>query len=145
MKKYAIASLAMVIAVAVPTAVSAAAKQYQGPINGGGTVEFAIKRTDNGKKLVKWIWRDMPAACNSGAEEVSGSISFKVRVKNGKFELDAIQGTPQNPTARMTAEGDVGRNNADGTIRVHGSAVPIDDGGTANCDTGKETWTASKV
>lgn len=145
MRKYTIASLAAVLALALPTTVGAATKKFEGAIDNGGTVEFSIKKTNDGKKLVRWIWRDMPAACNGGAEEVSGSIGFNVKVKNNKFELDAIQGTSQNPTARMTAEGTVNRNNASGELRVHGSAVPIDGGGTDNCDTGKEDWSASKV
>ena len=145
MRKYTIAAMGAVIALALPTTVSAAAKKYEGPIENGGTVEFSIKKTNNGKKLVKWVWLDMPAACDGGAEEVSGEISFNVKVKNNRFKLDAIQGTPQNPTARMTAKGKINGDNATGEIRVHGSSVPIDGGGTAPCDTGTEDWSASRV
>jgi hypothetical protein len=146
MRNYIIASIAAVFALALPVTVSAAAKKYEGTVANGGTLEFSIKKTNHGKKLVKWIWRDIPADCDSGPEEVSGEISFKAKVKHNKFELDAIQSTPQDPvTARMTAEGHVNGDNVSGEIRVHGSDVALDEGGTADCDTGTEDWSASKV
>ena len=133
-----------VVGLVAPTTVGAATKSYNGTFEPGGTLSFKVKNTNNGKKVKAFTFVGFPVQCNSGPETTSGNLSFAPKVKDKKFEADAILGNPSNPQARLTLLGKLkGGGEAEGTMKVKGSKVPIDPSGSGNCSSPKTDWTAS--
>ncbi len=91
-----------VVGLVAPTTVGAATKSYNGTFEPGGTLSFKVKNTNNGKKVKAFTFVGFPVQCNSGPETTSGNLSFAPKVKDKKFEADAILGNPSNPQARLT-------------------------------------------
>src|SRR5690349_259198 len=96
-----VAAAAMLVSVA---AAGAAGKTttYNGEIDNGGTIQLKVKKSKKkGKKktrVVLFRFEGLPVACGAnGAGTTSGALDFKVPVKRGKFEIDAIIGKPSNP------------------------------------------------
>jgi hypothetical protein len=136
------------VALVAPATVGAATKVYEGTVTPGGTVKFKLKTTENGKKVAGFRFSGVPAVCTSGAETVSGRITFADRVENNRFQFRAVAGNPQNPQAAAIVKGEISRNSAEGTIRVHGRKVLVDppaNGQRSECETGTLDWTAEKV
>lgn len=81
-------------------------------------------------------------------EATSGEITFRVPVRNKRFQINGIAGDPNNPTAALRVRGELtAPRKAKGTIRVHGSAVPLDPptGGRGDCESTRQDWTAKRV
>jgi hypothetical protein len=137
--------------VAAPLAVAASkTTTYSGTINGGGTIEVTVKTTKKHHKkktkVVDFRFEGLAVECTGGdgTETTSGALNFKLPVKKGKFTVDAVLGSPQNPEAALLAHGKIKKRSASGDIRVHGSAVPLDAGGTGSCDSDTVRWSAAK-
>ncbi len=146
MKKYAIASLAVAVALLAPSSVSAAGKKFQGEFATGGTNSFTLKKAKNGKKVFNYEWVGFSLACDGGPETSSNGLTFKVAVKKKKFEAVATPNEAAPEKAKLTLSGKfTGKNTAEGTMRIKGSKVPLDGGGRDNCDSGKVAWTASRL
>jgi hypothetical protein len=138
----------LVAGLTAPIALAGQNKDFEGTIENGGTLSFKLKKTDNGKKVVKFTFIGMPADCKSGLESVSGEITFAIKVKSNKFDAKAVSGNPNNPNATLKVTGKIDKSNAEGTLRVSGPNVLVDpgqDGVRRECDTGKENWLAGKV
>jgi hypothetical protein len=138
--------------VAAPIAAAASkTTTYSGTINGGGTIEVTVKTTKKHHKkkktkVVDFRFEGLAVECTGGdgTETTSGALNFKLPVKKGKFTVDAVLGSPQNPEAALLAHGKIKKRSASGDIRVHGSAVPLDAGGTGSCDSDTVRWSAAK-
>jgi hypothetical protein len=140
------------IAAMLVAAPAAAAKRttYSGDIATGGSVRFTVKtEMKNGKRkseVTSFHFRRLAVTCAPGGSgTTSGNLDFDVPVKRtGKFVISAYQGDPMNPTAELRIVGKIANRNSNGTIRVHGSQIQLDGGGTGNCDSGTAHWSASK-
>ena len=133
-----------VVGLVAPTTVGAATKSYNGTFEPGGTLSFKVKNTNNGKKVKAFTFLGFPVQCNSGSETTSGNLSFAPKVENKKFEAHAILGNSNNPLAKLTLVGKLkGGGQAEGTMKVSGTNVPIDPSGSGNCSSPKTDWTAS--
>ena len=144
---------ALCVGLVAPTAFSAtiSTKRYKGDIDVGGTVDFKVRKSKRPghpavRKVISFKFSQLPVECDGGDNTSSGEITFKVRVRNGKFNINGVQGSPQNPTASLRIHGELkGPRNASGTIRVRGSQTPVDVGGSDNCDSKTQDWSAKKV
>ena len=148
MRKHGIASLAVVAALVAPMDASAAGKKFEGGVDGGGTVSFTLKKTQNGEKVVKFTFLAVPADCSGSPETVSGRVTFGIKVDRNEFETKAVAGNPDNPKSALKLTGKIRKNSAKGTLSVSGSKVLIDpgaEGERAACKTGKLSWNAPKV
>lgn len=143
MKKYAIASLATVVALVLPATVGAAAKTYSGTVEPGGTIQFKVKKTNNGKKVKPTLFLNVPADCTSGDETVSGNVPVPGKVQGGEFQINAVV---TGFDSKLKITGEINGDSADGTIRVHGSEVLANgESERQQCDTGTVDWSAEKV
>jgi hypothetical protein len=145
--------LGAVAAMLVAAPIAAAAGKtttYSGDIDGGGTIEFTVKTTKKHhkkkSKVIDFRFEGLPLDCagGDGTETTSGALNFKVPVKKGKFTVDAVLGSSQNPKAALLANGKIKKGSARGDIRVHGTEVPLDGGGTGDCDSDTVDWSATK-
>lgn len=130
----------------MPASVGAATKEYTGTIDGGGTVNFKIKKTKNGSKVKDFQFATFPVDCTGGPNTASGHVTFSPKVKHKKFEIHAVAGNPQNPDARLDITGKLtSGGNAEGTIKVDGSNLEVDTPPDShdNCTSEKADWTAS--
>jgi len=107
-------------------------------------MSFELKKSRNGKTVVKYTWEDFPLLCDSGPKTSSDFLAFGQKVRRGKFDAVAVD-NQSNPGARLKLEGKLkGPRNAEGTLRIEGKRVPLDGGGKDRCDSGKVAWTAQK-
>jgi hypothetical protein len=69
-------------------------------------------------------------------------------VRHRRFRTKGIIGPDTNPRSELVLHGRLGRRgHAHGTMRVFGSAVPVDDhmhGDTDRCDSGSVDWHAHR-
>jgi hypothetical protein len=134
---------ALTLALAGPAS-AASTRVYIGDVAPSGTVGFELKpkKGKNGKKKVKdFTFLDVPIVCDEGDNEASGQITFKMKVKQKKFEGEAAA----DAGGELQVAGTVRKRGSEGNLRVSGSA-PLDDGTTGtNCDTGKLSWNADRV
>lgn len=143
-KLLALAGVSVFVLVA-PAAVGAASKTYQGTFDPGGQLQFKLKPTNHGKKVVKYTFLGFPVQCDGGPETTSGFFTFGVKVKNKKFEAQA-QSTNPGSESKVVLTGKFKRGGkAKGTMKVSGEHVGIDDppGTRDNCTSPKTDWTAN--
>ncbi len=141
-----IALMALSIAVLIaPAAVGAAKKTYGGAFESSGELQFDLKKANKGKKILDFTFAGFPVQCDSGSQTTSGHLTFAIKVKNNKFEADAISTNPGsesklNLTGKLKNGGQ-----AEGTLKVHGANVLIDNPPNTrdNCTSPKTDWTAS--
>jgi hypothetical protein len=131
-------------ALTAPAFAGVAGKTYEGAFENGGTNSFTLKKTNNGKKVMKYEWALFSMDCDGGPQTSTNGLSFGVKVKNDKFEAVATPSTADK--VKLTLKGEfTGGGSAEGTMRIEGSKVPVDGGGKDSCDSGKVLWTAEKV
>lgn len=156
MKRIAVASLVVGVALLGPLAASASTTSLSGTIDPSGTVSFKVKK-HNGKLSIPgapgspskgFTFSSMPVSCDSGDHVTGGVVTFTIPVKaaTGKFTINAAAGNPQHPNSALLVKGDLNKKltKASGTIRVHGSSVLIDGNTTDNCDSGTLDWSVKK-
>lgn len=143
MRRYAApAALALAVSLALAGPAAAKTKSYAGDVNGGGTVEFELKKNKKGKKKVQgFTFREVPIECAEGPNTASGKLTFRMKVVQKQFE-----GTAESSSGgQAQVEGTIFSGGSNGTLRVSGS-VPLDDDtiGT-DCDTRTQDWSADKL
>jgi hypothetical protein len=143
MRRYATpAALALAVSVALAGPASANTRSYAGEVNGGGSVEFELKKNKEGKKKVRgFTFRDVPIECAEGSNTASGKLTFRMKVVRKQFS-----GTAESSSGgKAEIEGTIRRGGSNGTLRVSGSA-PLGDGSVGTgCDTRTRDWSADKL
>ena len=145
MKKLVAFAAVVAVALAAPTAVGAGQgkTKYLGQFESSGDLSFVVKKTKNGKKVFNYKWEGFPLDCRGTPETSSSNLTFSVKVKNKKFETQAVD-DQQNPGALLKLKGELnGKTEANGTMSIEGKNVPVDSGGRKKCDSGKVGWTAA--
>ena len=125
-------------------------RKYTGDIEKGGTVDFTIRKNKRPgrparSKLIKFVFEGLVVDCQGhpNPETTSGRIITTAPVRNGHFQF---RGSNENETASLRFSGDLtGPRKAVGKIRVHGSAVLLDDKTTANCESHNQDWEAHRI
>lgn len=138
--------IGVVAAIGLPATASASSTDLAGNIDPSGTITMTVKKGNNGTKVVKLIWHNLPVMCNSGNYTASGDttgFAFKVNRQN---EFGATL-TNAGHTATAKIEGKLKNHGtkATGTIRNQGQVLTDSNGSQAGCDSGKRDWSAQKV
>lgn len=150
-----VVALCALLLIATIASSAVTTKKYSGDIEKGGTVDFTIRTTKRPghprrSKVVKFVFEELVVDCQGhpNPESTSGNTDFRVPIRNRKFQINATLGDPDSPRAALKVRGELtAPRKAKGTIRVHGSAVPLDPpaGGTGNCESTTQDWTAHRV
>jgi hypothetical protein len=137
--------VALAVALVLPAVAGAGQDKtrYLGSFESSGTLQFVVKKTDRGKKVFNFRWTDFPLDCKGGEDTSSNGLTFGVRVRNGRFETQAVD-NPDNPGSRLFLEGRLEGVSASGTMRLRGKRVPVDGPGRKECDSGTVDWSASQ-
>jgi hypothetical protein len=133
---------------AVPGAASAAVVDYSGSFHPSGALRFSLRPRDGHRFVTRFIFTQLPLDCAHGRNTETSSLSYDVRVKDRRFHTIGILGRHRHPRSELVLRGSItpfGR--AFGTMRVFGSAVPVDDtskGPRDRCDSGRLRWRAKR-
>jgi hypothetical protein len=131
--KRAAVTLIAVLAFALPA--TAAAATFSGSADPSGTVSFRLTRVDGATKVKNFTAHKLPIDCSEGSFTASGKLTFGVSVQGKRFSASAGDGS--GSTFVLHGKLTHRRKRARGTIRIHGSSVPTDDGSRHHdCDTG---------
>jgi len=136
------------VALAAPSAAEAGkTTSYDGAFAPSGALQFDVKQTSNGKKVLKFRWTDFPLACRGGPETSSSRLRFAVDVSQKRFRTSAVD-DQDHPGALLKLNGKlIGQDAAVGSMRIRGDRVPIDRGTDKRkqCDSGRLRWTATAL
>lgn len=144
MKKFAVAVLSAALMLSAPAAVGAGKKKaFAGSFKPAGTLQFDLKKTKKGKRVVNFEWDAFPLECDGGPKTSSGNLTFKVKVKKKEFSATAVPNADPK-AAKLSLKGEFkGKRNAEGTMRLRGDKVPTDTT-PDRCDS-KHPWKASVI
>ncbi|MBA2522720.1 MAG: hypothetical protein H0V25_05250, partial [Solirubrobacterales bacterium] len=99
---------------------------------------------DGKQKVAKVAWTAIPVDCGGQVRATSGSLTYKVRVKKHEFSAKAVLGDPDNPKAKANIHGTLSGKTAAGRISLSGTELPLDQGNSSDCRSGKLSWSASR-
>lgn len=136
--------VAIVCALSIAATASAAKSKYTGEIKPSGELSFTLKSKNGQANVLKLRWEQLPVRCGGTPQTSSGMLNFAVRVVDKSFKARAVLGNPNKPKAEAKVAGDIKRKNASGRITLSGTNLPLDDGGSADCSSGKLRWDASR-
>jgi hypothetical protein len=153
LKRSATSLLALLGAMALAASASAATTAYSGAFHGSGKLRFRALKTRHkdeirGNSKRGFSFTDFPLrTCAHGPNSEDGFIGFPIKVRHGKFKAIGLKGNRQHPSAKLVLRGRFThrRRQAQGTMRVSGSAVKVNDranGAHDRCDSGVVHWTA---
>jgi hypothetical protein len=130
-------------------AAAAATADYGGSFNPSGSLQFSLGHHDGHRWVTKFVFSQFPLAdCAHGSNTETSSLSYDVRVKDGRFHTLGILGNHKHPRSELVLRGRVRKHGrASGTMRVFGSAVPVDDtskGAHDRCESGTLDWHAKR-
>ena len=131
--KRAMGALVTLLALALPP--PAVAASFTGTADPAGTVSFDLIRNAGATAIKDFVAHGIPVDCAQGSYKASGRLTFKIAVRDGRFSATADDGSGSSFAlhGRLVHR----RQRARGTIRIHGSSVPTDDGRRhSNCDSG---------
>jgi len=137
---------------ALTAAVGAAAAttaRYRGSFQPSGSLRFALDHRGGHRWVTRFAFSQFPLAnCDHGANTETSSLSYDVRVKDRSFHTVGIVGHRKRPRSELILRGTLGKHgHASGTMRVFGSAVPVDDTSKSahdRCDSGVVDWSARR-
>jgi len=120
-------------------------REYRGQIGSSGAISFSVKGKRKRMRVVDLAWYRLPVECGKRRKEDSstGTLTYEVSVKDGKFAANAVYGNEKRPKAEAIIRGRINGDRAHGTIIVRGSKLPVVDAGVGNCDSGKQRWNAA--
>ena len=125
-----------------------------GPVGKTGTVEIDVsvrKKNDGRWRFYKVFFENLPMQC------VGGPTTFDFRGGRTDIKTDApghdsfgLGQVAKNEHGERVfswfyAGKATSRHTAEGFVRARGSEMPVEGGGTDDCDTGRLEWTASIV
>jgi len=151
---------AVVAAVAISAVAIAAAAiasqdpwqaKYQGGPGSGAVVKFGTE-TLNGHHVVYGLrLRRIPVACSGDAgppkDRSDGDVSTQFKLQGKKIHYQATASNPRlDSTLTFNGKLTHGRNKAEGTLRINGALVPVNNSQTTArpCDSGVLSWTANR-
>jgi hypothetical protein len=137
-------ALAAALALSLPAGASASVRTLRGKLDGGGTVRFELKRTENGtRKIANWRWRNFRVVCdNETAGYLDGQFNPPaLRVRSDRsFYGEALRDDGKG-SATLYGEFPEGSwRRSSGTFQIEGT-TPV---GT-NCETGAVSWSAKRI
>lgn len=138
--------IAVCAALLLPSAALAKKKDYLGAVQPSGEIAMTLKKSKSGKKsILNLDWDQVPVTCKGGTQKTSsGAFTFKVPVKQNEFTGRGVLGNPNNPDARAVIKGKIKTaKKIKGNIRLDGKKLPVDQGGTDNCDSERLRWKAT--
>ena len=144
--------MTMAAALALAAAASAAGAngaRYRGRFEPSGSLGFSVAHRAGHRRVTKFTFGQFPlASCHHGANTETSSLSSDVRVRGGSFHTIGIIGRHKHPRSELILRGSLGAHGrATGTMRIFGSAVPVDDasnGPRDRCDSGVVDWRARR-
>ncbi len=134
------------VAFAATTAVGGLNRSmYRGDFEETGRMSFTLERFQNGKRVINFSWKQFPLDCQGRARTSSGHLEFSQKVERRRFSAEAVDDA-DDPGSRLSMAGRlVGQRNAQGTLRIRGKEVPLDNGSVRNCESGTVGWTAERL
>jgi hypothetical protein len=134
---------ALVVALAVPSAASAAARTYHGTVTDDPAIAVTLKakKVDGKRYVTGFKATNLPITCSEGTVNATLSsvgLSGKAKVKpSGKFTASA-----SNAYQTFKVTGKLTKSSATGTLRYSGFTNV--DGETYGCDSGFRNWSATR-
>ena len=122
----------------------ALASNFSGSADPAGTVGFKLVRPAGALKVKDFAVHGIPVHCSDGSFKASGQLTYKVAVKAGTFAATADDGSGSSfvVSGKLVQQ----RRRAKGTVRIHGSSVPTDDGHRhTSCDSGQVPFNAKRT
>lgn len=134
---------------AAGSAADAASSVYRGSYHPSGSINFQVVHRKGGRTVTQLVFSQFPLKeCDHGANTETSSLSYAVDLKGSSFHTVGIIGRRHHPKSELILRGDLAvHGKASGTMRVFGSAVPVEDtthGARDNCDSGVVHWTAKR-
>lgn len=137
--------------VVAASATGATDRVLSGPIDPSGTVTVKIRfkeRHGTTWRVYKFKAEDVPLSCAGGASptlDISGSVSMRNNAPGrDEFGVGVVADKSHEATYAWSFQGKlVSHNEAEGTVRAHGSEWPLEGGGTDACNSGRLPWTAT--
>lgn len=145
-KKFSVVAVAgCVLALAAPATADQTIK-FKGKADPGGRVSFKLEKGGGKKKIENFKWAKIPVDCGGkGNQTTSNKLGFAVKVKPDKtFSTTAVLGSADKPDAKVKIEGTVAGKKAKGTMHIRGKALPLDNGKTGDCKSGRVDWGAQR-
>ena len=143
MKRLSIAAAAVCLLwVAVPA--EAGTSRYRGDVDPSGRLRFKVVKAHGTQRVSKLKWAKLPVRCNGKRETTSNGLNFRIRVKDGAFDAEAVLGKTSDPDAKAEVHGELRGHRATGTIEVKGKRLPLDGGVTGDCRSGELDWSAGR-
>jgi hypothetical protein len=146
----------VIVAVLAVAAVAIAKKdpwagKYKGAGATGGTIKFHTETLVSKHKIYGLKFLKIPVNCSDGAEPATdtsdGQVNTLIKLKGKTFHYTASASSPSLKST-LVFDGKLthGRSKAEGTIRVYGDLVPVNNSTTISrpCDSGVLDWTADK-
>lgn len=122
---------------------------YRGRFQPSGSLRFAVMHRGGHRWVKGFTFSQFPlASCDHGANTETSSLSYDVPVKGGGFYTIGIIGRHKHPRSELILRGSFGpHGRATGTMRIFGSAVPVDDASKRRrdrCNSGVVDWRARR-
>ena len=141
--KRALIGAGLIVALAFPATIIANIRHLEGTVDKGGTIRFLTKvRQDETIKVRQFVFKHVPMKCDDGDSTVGdvGTPPPAMRV-NAKRKFHG-NFTSEGGRKQLHIAGKVRDHGhkAAGTLRVKGDFG----GGSTNCDTGKDHWSAHR-
>ncbi len=118
--------------------------KYKGKADPDGRVSFKLLKGGGMKQVDSFKWAKIPVDCGGkGEQTTSNKLGFAVKVKADKtFTAKAVLGPADDPAAKVKVEGTVKGKEAFGGIHIRGKQLPLDNGKTGDCKSGRIDWFA---